>query len=151
MDGREELIKARVLIGVGVLFLFSAWSSFAELAYLTFGSDVTANVTKVSVVTNRGRYGADRGQQLMITATWADPDGTRRKDDFTTRVDFPAVEGGQIRLRTTPGEDGRARPAGQVQWLPIGLFGVSLVAFAFFCVKMVRESDEAYRPRKKQR
>ena len=151
MDGRDELIKARVVIGVGVMFLFSAWYSFAELTYLTFGSDVTATVTKVTLVTNRSRYGADRGQQLMITATWADADGTRRKDDFTTRVDFPAVEGGPIRLRTTRGEDGRARPAGQVQWVAIVLFAVSLLAFIFFCVQMVRESNEAYRPRKPRR
>lgn len=151
MDGREDLLKTRVFIGVGVLFLFSAWYSFAEFSYLVFGSDVTATVTKVTRVSNRSRYGADRGQQLMITATWADADGTRRKDDFTTAVDFPAVEGGPIRLRTTRGEDGRARPAGQVHWVAIVLFGVSLAALAFFCVKMYRESEEAYRPRKPRR
>ena len=151
MDGREELVKARGLMVAGVLFLFSAWFSYAELAYLVFGTNVTATATKVTQVTIRSRFGANRGAELMITATWADADGTRRKDDFTTRVDFPVVEGGPIRLRTTPGEDGRARPAGRVHFVALILFAASLAGIAFFSVKMYRESEEAYRPRKPHR
>ena len=149
MDGRTELIKFRLLMAFVVAFLGSAWYSVDEFMLTAFGTDATATVTKVTRGTKRGRFGASRGDEYLTTVTWAEPNGTFRRDDFTTGHPV-GVEGRLIRVRYTPGEDGRARPAGYRNWAPPITLAVCSLAILGLGVWLYRESEEAYRPRRKK-
>ena len=145
MESRTEVLKFRALMVAVVFFLGSALASFDEFMLTAFGTETTATVAKVSHVTSGSRFGGG-SPRLLVTATWSEPNGTLRRDDFTTGPDFPAVEGRPLRVRYTPGEDGRARPAGYPNRTGPITFGVCLLAMAVLVFLLYRESEEAYRP-----
>lgn len=143
MDADHEIARAKWLLGALAILLLSSCISWGELTYLVMGRETQADVDKAYVVTRRGRFGTNQGQQLCVDFSFNEPDGTRRTGTDTVRVDWPADIGGKATVRYTPGANGKSRLAGHVNWLGVSLFALSVGCVAVFGFRLLREASEA--------
>jgi hypothetical protein len=151
MDTDNELARAKGLLFGGVLFLVSCFICYGELIYLVRGRQAQANVTKSYESTRRGRFGLSQGTMVTVEYAFAEPDGTRRTGSDTVRPDWPLPSNGTVPVQYTPGEDGRSRLSGHVNWFGPGFFAVSVGVLGFFGYRLWREASEAFEPRKSRR
>ena len=149
MDTDSELAKAKWLLISGVLFVVSCFICYGELVYLLNGRETQASVTKVYEVTKRGRFGMNRGTRLEAEYAFKEPDGTRRTGTSTVGKDWDFSD--SVAVRYTPGENGRSRLAGHVNWLGIILFFASVCALGFFGFRIWRSYTESDSPRTSRR
>lgn len=149
MDMDNELARAKWLLMSAALFLASCCMTYGEASYLLKGRETSATITKAYEVTQRGRFGTDRGQRLTVEYTFTEPNGTQRRDSDTVGLDWNVPASGKIPVQYTPGVDGRSRLAGHVNWLGIGIFAVSVVLIALFALGLYKEmADTSPRKRK---
>jgi hypothetical protein len=148
----DELRKVRFLLVCMVLLAVSGYFGFEEIAYFVNGKETSATVTKVTEVTRRGSV--SRQVEFMFT----EPNGTPRTGEDTASAGWTPPAGGVIQVRYTPGANGRARFAGRVNWIGIGMFVVAIALCLFFGLRLlfqarsaVRRLDDADRPRKNRR
>jgi hypothetical protein len=151
VDGKEELARAKRLLGCGAMFLLSCFLVYDEFSYLAWGREAQATVTKAYESRKGGRFGAGGPSELEVDFTFTEADGTQRRGTDTVAPDWPLPRTGTVAVQYTPGELGRARLKGHVQWGGIVFFGVSLAAVAVCGVLLWREAIEAARPEKRGR
>lgn len=143
MDSEHELARAKWLIISVLIFLVSGCISWGELVYLFAGEDAQADIEKAYETTRRGWLGGSR--RVTVDYTFTEPDGSRRTGTDTVPSDWVLPENGKVPVRYTPGEDGDSRVAGQVNWVALAFFGLSLAAVGWFGFRLWREATEATR------
>jgi hypothetical protein len=74
MHDSDDLRQIKLLLFVGIVFLFSAYYSWREFKYLTFGKTADAQVTSAEIVEHRGRRGS-RYEKLAVQFTFTDAAG----------------------------------------------------------------------------
>src|SRR5689334_7212511 len=131
IDHAHEVRRGKRFLTCAGILLVATYMVWGEVAYLLWGAKATATVTKAFDGTGR------RGRrQHNVEFTFTEADGRARKDLVTTRANsgsLPAV-GEQIEIQYTPGELGRSRRAGQVEWVWIAVFGVAVAATVVFAI-----------------
>jgi hypothetical protein len=149
MDMDNELARAKWLLFSAALLLVSCCITYGEAVYLVKGRQTDATITRVYEETLRGRFGANRGQRLTVEYSFAEPDGTRRRDSDTVSLDWDIPSTGKIPVQYTPGAEGRSRLAGHANWFGIGFFAVSVVLLVLFALGLYREMADTS-PRSKK-
>lgn len=141
IDERNELLKARAIFFFGAMVLVSCFMVWSEIAYLISGETATATVTKSFSSTSR-RGGAESNIEFAFT----EKDGRARKDIVIMGGSTPLpAEGEKIAIQYTPGELGRSRLAGRVNWFWIAVFAASVLGVAVFGYIMYRDSRDVKR------
>jgi hypothetical protein len=145
MDDNKELANAKWLLGCIVVFLVSCFFVYDEFCYLIWSREAPGTITKVYTSTTR------RGTVLNVDYTFTEADKTARRGTVVLSDSWSPPPGNTVTVQYTPGELGRSRLAGTIYRLPIIIFGVSLLAVLVVIVRLVREANDAYRPRKPKR
>ncbi len=144
--------QARIWIVAVVLFLGSAYYSASEFLYLVEGRDGTAQIDEAYKVRNRGRFGRNRGQVLLVNYSFKDADGNARKGSVRQNDDWPVPPDRKIAIRYRPGIDGSSRLAGQVAWVGLFIFFACSAILAFISYRLWKEARDAYaRPVRRSR
>jgi hypothetical protein len=151
VDDKEELAKAKWLLGAGAFFLLSCFLVYDEFAYLVWGHETEATPTKAYEVTRGGRFGAGGSKRTQIDFAFTESSGLHRKGTVAVESGWSVPASGKVSVEYTPGELGRARLKGSVSWVAIVFFVGCLGAVAVAAVGLWREANEAYRPRKPKR
>jgi hypothetical protein len=146
MELFSQLSRFRWILAAIVVFLISGCMTWGELIYLVSGRNAEADIVKINEVTRRGRFGIPR-QSLVVNYSFAEADGTRRTGADTMSADWTAPSSGKVPVRYTPGANGNVRLVGNVNWLSIILFGVSVAIIGFFGFRLWSEATEASRER----
>ncbi|VTR99376.1 DUF3592 domain-containing protein [Tuwongella immobilis] len=146
-DADNELTRAKWLLGAVALFLVSSCLSWGEVAYLLWGRDAQATITKAFTSS------AIRSRTVRLTVEYefTEPDGTRRGGTVDLSPDWPVPASGKVAVRYMPGENGRSRLSGHVHWLGLTLFGLSVGAMGIFAYQMHREANEPARGTRRKR
>ena len=150
MDGHDEAKKVKVLMYVTIAFLVSLYVSYGELAYLRLGKKTTAKLTKAYLKVSE----SDRTNEksVEIKYKFAEPDGTHRIGSDSMPGGWrpknwdPDMETGEVEIQFTPGEDGRSRVTGHVNWIGLVLFFVLLSVLGFQAFSFWREVQDAIKP-----
>ncbi len=150
MDEKEELERAKWLLGSIAIFVVSCFFVYDEFAFQVWGREVEATVTKAYEVTKGGKFGMGGSQRLDVDFTFSEPGGLFRRGTDTVRPDWPLPRTGTVTVEYTPGELGRARLKGHTYWGQVMFFGVSLAVVAVFAFMLWREANEELKPRKKR-
>ena len=145
----DELRKAKLFFAGLVLLIVACFFAYQEFSYLIFGKGTSATVTKVSDVTTRSRTGEHTHRQVEFAFT--EPNGTQRTGEDNMSTSWTPPSSGVVKVQYTPGSDGRARLAGHVNWIGIGMFAVAMCLLLFFGVRLWLEAREATRPIKKKK
>jgi hypothetical protein len=145
MDDNKELDKAKWLLGCIAVFLISCFFVYDEFCYLIWGRTAQGTVAKVYESNTR------RGTVINVDYTFTEADKSTRRGTVVVGQSTSLRPGYTVAIEYTSGELGRSRIAGSIYWLPIIIFGVSLLAIVVVVVLLVREANEAYRPRKAKR
>jgi hypothetical protein len=152
VDTENELGRAKWLLMAGLLFLVSCFLVYDEVAYALSGREAQATVTK-SYLSTSGRPSLRSSARLTVEYAFAEPGGGQRKGMSSLPADAVLPQSGTVAVRYTPGEDGRSRLAGHVNWWGITMFGVTLLALGVAGFRLWREAAEATRtdrPRSKR-
>ena len=145
----DELRKAKFFFAGLVLLIVSCFFGYEELSYLIRGKEISATVTQVTDITTRSRTGEHTHRQVEFAFT--EPNGTKRTGEDNMSTNWTPPSSGVVKVRYTPGSDGRARLAGKVNWIGIGMFVVAMCLISFFGVRLWLEAREATRPIKKKK
>jgi hypothetical protein len=149
VDEKEELAKAKWLLGAGAFFILSCFFVYDEVSYLLSGREVEATLVK-AYETRGGKFG--RGaRKLDVDFTFTEPDGTQRKGTDSVAPDWPLPRTGTVAVQYTPGELGRARLKGHVYWTSIVVFVAALGTVAVMGFLLWREANEETRPAGRKR
>ncbi|MFO0935669.1 MAG: hypothetical protein U0798_04025 [Gemmataceae bacterium] len=149
MDTDLELARAKWLFFSGIAFIASCFYSYSEFVYLIRGRDTVANVTKVWEEEVKNRYGMTEETRLSIEYSFTEPDGTRRKGSDFTSLDWTPSP--NVKVRYTPGAEGRSRFVGHVNWLSLGIFTLTLCVMAGFGYRIWKSYSADYAPRRSRR
>jgi hypothetical protein len=141
----SKYLMPRLLVGAAAIFVISCCISYDELIYLVASRRTMADVTEVYPVSAGSRSSA--GKVLMVKYTFREPDGTVREGHDEASLDWEASDDNKVAIQYTAGANGRSRFAGRVRWLGVTIFGLSVAAMAFFLFRVIREAQEATRPR----
>jgi hypothetical protein len=144
----DELRRAKLFLAGLVLLVVSCVFGYEELSYLFLGRETSATVTGVKEITTHGRTGEHTHREVEFT--FVEPGGTRRTGSDRLDTSWTPPANGVIQVRYTPGADGRARLAGHVNWLGVGMFAVALCLVLFFGVRLWLQARAATRPRKRK-
>src|SRR5262245_4162561 len=147
----EEFGRAKWLLICGAMFLFSCFVCYAELAYLISGHEVQAAVTKITEVRQRRRYGLGESKRLNIEYSFQEPNGTMRKGEDSVGLDSPVARAPTVAVQYTPGADGRSRLVGQVNWIGIAVFVVSVSVLGVAGWRLWREASQPFPSRRSGR
>lgn len=150
MDADSEIKKAKWLFGAGLLFLFSCYLTYGELAYLIRGRQTEATITNTQEFVHRGRFGLGGSQRLAVEYTFTEPDGTHRQDSDTVSPEWNIPEKGNVTVQYTPGRNGRSRLAGHVNWFGLALFGISVTVVGVAGYRLWHQAAEATSGRKRK-
>src|SRR5262245_53000316 len=123
MDGWGPVRRGRFLMAAGVLFLCSTCVSYQELIYLIQGRDTEAEITR-DFEERRPRGGTTR----VVEFKFREPNGTQRHGRETVPSNWQAPPNGKVYVRYTPGENGDSRFVGNIPWLAVGFFALTVGA-----------------------
>ena len=127
LDINHELRRAKLALGVGVLFIVSLVGSCTELRYALFSTTVDAQVTMAKPTLQGGRRG--RSSSVLLVEYQFTDNGTVRKEQDIVDPDWPAQAGATTPVQYISGTD-VSRLAGHSNMLFVYLFGASLVGLA---------------------
>jgi hypothetical protein len=139
MDTEHETWRVKVWLGVGLLFLVSAYFSWRELKYLVLGGEADAKVVRVYETTERGRRGRTY-EKLAVQYQFSDGGGASRTETDTIAASAPRPSGPTVRVQYLNGSPGKSRLAGNTQrfWL-LPFFGtLGFMGFKFW--QLAREA-----------
>jgi hypothetical protein len=85
------------------------------------------------------------------TFSFVEPNGTQRTGSASLAQDWKPTTPGQVKVSYTPGANGRARVAGSLNWIGLGMFFVSLCLIGFVGIRLWLEAVEATSPPKKKK
>jgi hypothetical protein len=141
MDTAHEIARLKGLLTSTVLFLVSGCLSWTEMAYFIMGQDTQASVIKTYEVKRRW------GKRQVVDYQFTEPGGTNRRGSDTVSRDWKVPPDGKVPIRYTAGSDGNSRLTGNVNWVGLILFAVSLASIGWFVFRLWREASEATRER----
>jgi hypothetical protein len=147
MIDNNDLRQGRGFFAVLIFFIISCFFGYRELTYLILGKDASATVTKVSVITT-GR-GTREHMYRQVAFSFVEPNGTQRTGEDNMSISWAPPSSGVVKVRYTPGTDGRARLAENVNWIGISMFAAAMGLLLFFGVRLWLEARAATSPRKK--
>ncbi len=113
----SEYFKIRLFVGAIILLIVCFVTSCNELRYQMFGKATTAEILKLTVVTE-GR----RSKSLAIDYQFKDVDGTLRKEEDRVSTSWTPPEPSEPNARPVvdivfiPGSPDSSRLAGQTNW-----------------------------------
>jgi hypothetical protein len=140
----HELGKLKRLIVFLVLLIVGCFFAYEELIYFVAGGDAAATVTKVSDVTVRRRWQETTRRQVEFS--FVESNGTRRNGMDAMSASWTPPSTGDIQVRYTPGADGRARIAGNVNWIGVGLFAVMMCIVLVLGIRFYLKVCEETKP-----
>jgi len=135
VDTDDELKRAKWLLGSLLVFFISCFYCYDELLYLLRGKTATATIGEVYEV--RGRRGS---VHLKVEYTFSEADGTARKGADNVSVDWTPPSSGSTEVDYIAGNKERSRLAGNVRWVPVSIFFISIAFVAFTIFQFWREA-----------
>ena len=151
MDTDNEIARAKWLLISAAIFLVSGCVSWGEVVYLISGHDAQADVVEAYEVKRGGKFGRGGQTRLSVDYTFNEPDGTRRTGTDMVSPDWPMPSGGKVPIRYTAGAEGNSRLAGQINWIGLMFFGMSIAAMGMFGYRLWLEASEETSDRKPRR
>jgi hypothetical protein len=121
----SDMAKFRLMLGAGILFIFSCVMSYGELRYLCFGETVEATIISAKQVEVRGRRGRT-STRLKVEYRYEDSGGILRTDSDRVSTDWELPETEEIQVQCIAGTDS-SRLAGHTQMIWVYVFGLCLV------------------------
>lgn len=128
--------------------LVSVFFGWPEALYLIAGKDAQGEVLHGS---NSERWTSDGGRGYRtyevraIEYTFVEPDGTLRKGEDTLSPDSQVKRGEKVWIRYTPGQEGRSRLAGNINWRGVAGFFASVLSAIAFVGHMIWDASRTNR------
>lgn len=146
MDQDEELARFKWILYAGIFFLITGIYSFSELRYALFGKIAEARVISVDdhveARVNRRMFST---QNVRVFAyEFQDVDGTLRREQDEVSESWPRPEGETIKVQYLSGSKHSSRLAGNVKWVAIIGFLVSLSLLVFAIWRLVRMANDPF-------
>ena len=140
MDTEEETARFKVMMFVGIVFLVSAFLSWRELKYLTFGKEVDAKLVRVYTFEDVGRRGRVR-EKIGVDYEFKDAEtGDVRKETDTLPITATPPKGPTVKVQYLEGSEGGSRLAGHAQTIWLWVCGGTLAFLGYKFFALVRES-----------
>lgn len=138
-DFQAELGRIKWLLGAGVIFLVSAYFSYAELKYLVWGRTVEASVVSFEHTTRSGRRGR-RIPAIILTYRFKD-DSQERTEKDTIASDGKNPSDPSAKIDYMPGKPGISRLAANRNWVALIIFCGSLGTMVMFIIRIARMAN----------
>ena len=145
MESRAEVAGFQGILVAGAIFLISCFMVYDEFDYWLNGAEADAHVTKCYETTGR------RGSvSTTLEYSFTEANGTARKGMSTLEQGWRPPGSGIVRVKYTPGQDGRSRLVGRPPRLAFYIFGGSLLAIGGFAIFIWIDALRATAPEKKR-
>jgi hypothetical protein len=92
-------------------------------------------------MTRRTRSGEHAYRQVEVSVLEAN--GAKHQGELALDANWVPPPNGGIQVRYTP--DGRMRPAGQVNWIGIGMFVIAMCVVLFLAIRLFLQARAATR------
>lgn len=128
----SETMQIRIILAIGILFLFSMVSSCSELGYALSGKSVDAQLMGIEEVRVRNRRSSTT--KLQVKYRFEDPKGSMRSETDTVSTSFePDIKTNEEGFRTVaveyrPGRPLKSRLKGNDEMFWVYIFLGSLAA-----------------------
>ena len=144
MHDSDDLRQIKLLLFVGIVFLFSAWYSWREFKYLTFGNTADAQVTSAEIVEHRGRRGS-RYEKLAVQFTFTDAAGASQSGRQELDPDAEVNVGDVVGIQYIAGDSYSPRLQGTGSKVAVIAFVGSLLFAGGWIWKVAREANQPIR------
>ena len=140
MDLEDETAKFKIFAVALVVFLLSAYSSYAELKYTIWGQATSASITDVKHVQAMRRSPAHQ----LVKYSFQEKEGASRTGSFKVAETEHVPADAKIEVQYLAGEGGDSRPKGEKNIGSVIIFLGTLVFLGFSIFQMAREANPNY-------
>jgi hypothetical protein len=144
MHDSDDLRQVKLILFVGVVFLVSAYYSWREFKYLTFGKSAEAQVTSAEIVERRGRRGR-RYEKLAVHFSFTDDAGASQSGRQELDPDAEVRTGDVVAIQYIAGDSYSPRHQGTGSKIPVIAFVGSLLFAGGWIWKVAREVNQPIR------
>ncbi len=139
-----DVRQVKLLLFVGIVFLFSAYYSWIEFRYLTFARQADAQVTAAEIVEHRGRRGS-RYHKLAVQFTFKDGSGASQSGRQELDPDTALNPGDVVAIQYIGGDTNSPRVKGTGSKVAVIGFVGSLLFAGWWLWKVAREANQPIR------
>ncbi len=158
MDDDNELRKAKWLLFVGALFLFSAYFAYEEFRFLIWGETTEAEIIETfetrdvhagrMEVVDRAVNGA-KNDILAVKFRYTEADGTLHEERDDVPIDWKLDDPHKAVVQYIPGEPRSTRLAGHARTGYVYFLLAMLALLSFFGHRLYRHASHAVHGRRR--
>jgi hypothetical protein len=152
MDDDNELRKAKWLLFMGVLFLFSAFFAYSELRFAIWGKTTEAEIIETFETSEPGLgrkavvrhvVNGPENDILAVKFRFKEEGGTLHEERDDVPISWTLDDPEKVTVQYIPGEPESARLAGHSNDGSVYLFLAMLALLMFFGYRLYRHASEA--------